>query len=52
MQEIRIKVLEGCRELFPAKAHEDDAAYDLRSRVDMMLIPGKSTLVPAGFMLE
>ena len=45
-------MLPGCDDLFPAKAHEDDAAYDLRSREDMVLPPGRSTLVPAGFKME
>ena len=52
MTKIKIKIEDGCADLFPRKAHADDAAYDLRSRVDMVLIPGKSTLVPAGFRME
>ena len=52
MIEIKIKMLSGCEDLFPAKAHEDDAAYDLRSGADMVLKPGRSTLVPAGFKME
>ncbi|MBE6388719.1 MAG: dUTP diphosphatase [Lentisphaerae bacterium] len=52
MQEIKIKLLPECEKMMPAKAHEDDAAYDLRSRVNTVLTPGKSELVPAGFMLE
>ena len=49
---IKIKMMPGCGDLVPSKAHEDDAAYDLRSRVDTVLPVGKSTLVPAGFFLE
>ncbi|MBR7120844.1 MAG: dUTP diphosphatase [Lentisphaeria bacterium] len=45
-------MLEGCGGLFPVKAHEDDAAFDLRAREDMVLVPGRSTLVPAGFRIE
>ena len=52
MTEVKISMLDGCADLFPAKAHEDDAAFDLRARCDMVLIPGKSTLVPAGFKME
>jgi dUTP pyrophosphatase len=52
LTEIKIQMLEDCGELFPRKAHEDDAAYDLRSRVDMELEQGVSTLVPAGFKIE
>ena len=42
----------GCEDLFPTKAHWDDAAWDLRSRVDMVLPIGKSTLVPTGIFME
>jgi len=52
MTEVKIVMLENCQDLFPAKAHSDDAAFDLRSRVDMELPPGRSTLVPAGFCME
>ena len=52
MTEIKIRTLENCSDLFPGKAHCDDAAYDLRARTDMVLRPGKSTLVPAGFKME
>ena len=52
MAEIKIEMLPGCDDLFPAKAHEDDAAYDLRSRVDTVLPVRRSTLVPAGFKME
>lgn len=49
---IRFSMAEGCAELAPAKAHHDDAAYDLRSRLDIALEPGKATLVPTGLFLE
>jgi len=49
---IRIKMAEGCADLAPAKAHHDDAAYDLRSRAEMELPVGKSVLVPTGLFLE
>lgn len=49
---VRIKMLEGCSDLFPAKAHCDDAAFDLRSRVDTTLVPGRSQVVPSGVFLE
>ena len=37
---IKIKMAENCADLAPAKAHPDDAAFDLRSRVEMV-IPAK-----------
>ena len=52
MTEINIVMLENCEDLMPAKAHFDDAAFDLRSRVDMVLPVRRSVLVPAGFSLE
>ena len=52
MTEIKIVMSPNCDDLFPRKAHDDDAAYDLRSREDMILPPGRSTLVPAGFSME
>ena len=42
----------GCDDLMPTKAHADDAAFDLRSRVDMVLPVRKSVVVPAGFSIE
>ena len=34
------------------RSHIDDAAYDLRSRTDMIAQPGKVTLVPTGLHIE
>lgn len=51
-QKIKIRMHEGCEDLFPVKAHQDDAAYDLRSRGDLELTPGRSTLVPTGVFIE
>ena len=50
--DIKVKLYEGCSDLMPVKAHYDDAAYDLRSRCDMVLNPGRSTLVPTGVFIE
>ncbi|MBR7107463.1 MAG: dUTP diphosphatase [Lentisphaeria bacterium] len=52
MTEIKIVMQENCGDLMPAKAHADDAAFDLRSRVDMVLPVRKSVVVPAGFSIE
>ncbi len=52
MIQVKIKLSPGCEDLLPVKAHPDDAAYDLRSRSDLELAPGKSTLVPTGVFLE
>ncbi len=49
---VRFKMMEGCADLAPAKAHHDDAAFDLRSRDEAILEPGKAKLVPTGLFLE
>jgi dUTP pyrophosphatase len=49
---VKIRMMEGCEELAPAKAHHDDAAFDIRSRVDMELPPGQTVLVPTGIFME
>ena len=49
---VKFRMLPECRELAPRKAHADDAAYDLRSRSDMVLEPGTTSLVPTGLFLE
>ena len=51
---IAIKILmgDGCDDLFPRKAHDDDAAFDLRSRVDTVIPSGKIMLVPTGVFME
>ena len=54
MMKIKVKVamMAGCEDLLPAKAHADDAAFDLRSRCDMVVPVNKSTLVPTGVFIE
>jgi len=49
---VKFRMLPDCRELAPRKAHADDAAYDLRSRADLTLAPGTTSLVPTGLFLE
>ncbi len=49
---VKFKMAEGCDDLKPAKAHHDDAAFDLKSRVEIVLEPGKTTLVATGLFLE
>ena len=49
---VKISMMAGCEDLLPAKAHADDAAFDLRSRVDMTVPVNKSTLVPTGVFIE
>jgi len=50
--QVKFKMQPGSEDLKPAKAHHDDAAYDLRSRVDITAEPAKVTLVPTGLFME
>ena len=52
MIQVKFNMEPGCEDLKPAKAHADDAAFDLRSRVDMIAQPGKVALVPTGLHIE
>ena len=49
---VKIAMMAGCEELLPTKAHADDAAFDLRSRSDMVVPVNKSTLIPTGVFIE
>ena len=52
MTKVKFTMLPDCRDLMPKKAHYDDVAFDLRSRVDITLPSRKSTLVPTGLFIE
>ena len=49
---VKVVMMRGCEVLLPAKAHIDDAAFDLRSRSDVVVPVNKSTLVPTGVFIE
>ena len=49
---VKFKMLPDCRDLAPRKAHVDDAAYDLRSRLQLVITPKTTVLVPTGLFLE
>lgn len=49
---VKIKMMEGCDDLTPRKAHHDDAAFDLRAREDVELPPRQPHLVPTGLFIE
>ena len=48
---IPCRMAEGCEDLLPRKQHDDDAAFDLRSRVEVILAPGQYLPVPTGLFL-
>ncbi|MBE6380273.1 MAG: dUTP diphosphatase [Lentisphaerae bacterium] len=50
--QVKITMMPGCSDLIPAKAHADDAAFDLKSRADMSVPVNKSTLIPTGVFIE
>lgn len=43
---------EGCADLRPHKQHLGDSGFDLKSRVNLVLKPGKFMPVPSGLFLE
>ncbi len=49
---VRFTMIEGCDDLEPRKAHHDDAAYDLKARIDVELVPKKPVLAPTGLSIE
>ena len=49
---VRFTMLADAEDLKPRKAHEDDAAWDLRARTDMSIPSRTPTLVPTGLKLE
>jgi dUTP pyrophosphatase len=49
---VDIKTENGCDDLFPKKAHDDDAAFDLYSQVDFELRHNEVKVVPVGFSME
>ncbi len=51
MVEVQIRMEAGCSDLFPAKAHDDDAAYDLHSREDLTIDVGEVKLVKTGIFM-
>lgn len=48
---INYRMAEGCEDLTPCRQHDDDAAYDLRSRVDDSIAPQAWKLIPTGLFL-
>lgn len=50
--QVKITMYPECSDLIPCKAHADDAAFDLKSRTDMLIPVGKSTLIPTGVFIE
>ncbi|MDT8390286.1 MAG: dUTP diphosphatase [Lentisphaeria bacterium] len=49
---VKFRMSAGDEDLKPTKAHHDDAAFDVRSRVATRLTVGEVTRVPTGLFLE
>lgn len=49
---VKIKPEAGCEDLMPSKAHETDAAYDLRAAEDATMYHGEIKIVSAGFKMQ
>lgn len=52
MDKIFFQLSPADAELLPRKAHESDAAYDLRAAQDLTLAPGAFAAVPTGVRIE
>lgn len=50
--DLRIKMDKGCENLFPTKAHEDDACFDIYSAVDTVIPSKGSTIVSTGLHMD
>lgn len=48
---IDVRMHEGCEDLFPRKAHESDAGFDLSAREDAIIPPGVTCLIATGVYL-
>ncbi len=48
---VKFKMNEGCEDLKPTRAHDDDAAFDLRAEKDMALELGEVKAIPVGFTM-
>ncbi len=50
--QVKYRMEPGCDDIAPAKAHHDDAAWDLRSREATVIGSGEFKLVKTGLFLE
>ncbi len=50
--QVKVSMMDGCSELLPKKEHHDDAAFDMRSRENVIIQPKKPKLVGTGIFLE
>lgn len=48
---VEFTMMENQLDLAPIKSHEDDAGYDLKSRLDVIIDPGKCKCVQTGLFL-
>lgn len=47
-----IKMLTGCEDLIPKKAHADDACYDVYSSIDITVPANSCAIVPTGLCMD
>lgn len=45
---VKFRMKDEAQDLYPRKAHSDDAAYDLYSASDVTIASGERTLIPTG----
>jgi dUTP pyrophosphatase len=49
---VKLKMNPGCEGLKPLRAHDDDAAFDVKSEIDIVLKMGEVKAIPVGFTME
>jgi dUTP pyrophosphatase len=50
--EVKVRMAAGAEDLVPRKAHEGDAAFDVRSNADSVIKPYEVQLISTGVFLE
>lgn len=50
--DVKIRMEDGCSELFPTKAHESDAGWDLRAKENYYIRAKQRILIKTGVFIE
>jgi dUTP pyrophosphatase len=50
--QVGFMMAQGCEDIMPKRAHEDDAGIDLRSKEDLILLPSEIKVVGSGMHIE
>lgn len=50
--QLKIKMKKGCEDLFPKKAHQNDACFDIYSAETVTIMPDKQCMVSTGVHMD